>query len=31
MVAAIPETSTYAPIFGLGALGIILLRRKLRK
>ncbi|MCH8541826.1 MAG: PEP-CTERM sorting domain-containing protein [Opitutales bacterium] len=30
-VTAIPEPSTYAAIFGLGALGMILLRRKLRK
>lgn len=30
-ISAIPEPSTYAAIFGLGALGMILLRRKLRR
>ncbi|MCH8476264.1 MAG: PEP-CTERM sorting domain-containing protein [Opitutales bacterium] len=30
-ITAIPEPSTYAAIFALGALGMILLRRKLRK
>lgn len=30
-ITAIPEPSTYAAIFGLGALGMILLRRKLRR
>ncbi|MCC5788308.1 MAG: PEP-CTERM sorting domain-containing protein [Opitutales bacterium] len=30
-ITAIPEPSTYAAIFGLGALGMILLRRKMRK
>ncbi|MCC5788307.1 MAG: PEP-CTERM sorting domain-containing protein [Opitutales bacterium] len=30
-ITAIPEPSTYAALFGLGALGMILLRRKLRK